>query len=179
MFESSTKVSRAILVTALITVAMGGCDRGHPSAGTETIDQLKQGIETKHPATYYTLAGKLFHDQKKDEAVFWYYLGQLRYRFHLTVSKNLDPSGDPALFGSLSEVLGRPVNQYAFGDIPRLAATIDKVLEWDAAHENGFTPKKGNEASLEQIRSRLLDMKTLILKDQDKIKAQRKATGLQ
>ena len=135
-------------------------------------------IESNHPAAYYQLAAKLFADGKKDEAVFWYYVGQLRYRLHLQTAKNLDPSGDPALFTSLSETVGRPLNEYAFGDIPKLAATIDKVLEWDAAHDNGFTPKKGNENAVEQNRSGLASMKEMLLKDLDKIKAQRKENGL-
>jgi hypothetical protein len=63
---------------------------------------------------------------KRDEAVFWFYAGQLRYRVYLLVNKDkLEPSGDPAVFASLSEEIGRPLNEYAFGDIPQLAKTID------------------------------------------------------
>jgi len=28
------------------------------------------------------------------------------------VNKNIDPTGDPALFSSLFEVVGRPINEY-------------------------------------------------------------------
>ena len=190
---------RSTVLAALMSAALiAGCDR-KPAAtagssassggsGTstqkpntttmETPEQLKAGIEAKHPATYYTLAAKLFEAGQKDEAIFWFYLGQLRYRFHLTASKNLDPSGDPALFGALSETVGRPLNEYAFGDIPKLAATIDKVLEWDAAHDNGFTPKSANQAVLVNTRAGLAGLKTSIVRDQEKIKAQRKANGL-
>src|SRR5690349_19842431 len=110
----------AAIVLVLMGVAMSGCEKSQPTpapgatAGEETPAQMKAGIEGKHPATYYMLAGRLFKDGDKDEAVFWFYLGQLRYRFHLAVATNLDPSGDPALFGSLSEVVGRPLNEYAF-----------------------------------------------------------------
>ncbi len=137
------------------------------------------GIGNQHPAAYYELAAKLFQEGKRDEAIFWFYLGQLRYRFHLEASPGLDPSGDPAVFGSLSEVIGRPLNEYAFGDIPRLAATIDRVLAWDAEHDNGFTQKKGNEAALEKIRAGLAEMKAMIIKQQDEIKRQRQANGLE
>ena len=106
-------------------------------------------------------------------------MGQLRYRFHLAVTKGLDPSGDPAVFASLSEMVGRPLNEYAFGDVPKLAATIDRVLAWDAEHENGFTAKAGNEAALEEIRGGLKEMKETILREQESIKAQRKANGLE
>jgi hypothetical protein len=135
-------------------------------------------LENEHPAAYYRHAAQLFTQGNKDEAVFWFYLGQLRYRFHLNAAKNLNPAGDPALFAALSNDVGQPLNEYAFGDIPKLAATIDKVLAWDAAHENGFTPKRGSEAALQQIRDGLEEMKSVIVRDEAKIKAQRKANGL-
>jgi hypothetical protein len=47
---------------------------------TLSIEQLKSGIENQHPSYFYILAEKLFAVGKKDEAVFWYYAGQLRYR---------------------------------------------------------------------------------------------------
>jgi len=169
-----------IVVAVMATGCNGGNAPGSPTAtSTETVDELKAGIENKHPSTYYTLAKKLFTEGTKDEAVFWFYLGQLRYRFYLKASKNLDPSGDPALFASLSEVVGRPLNEYAFGDIPKLAETIDKVLEWDETHDNGFTPKQGNEELLKSIRDGLAGLKDKILTDQERIKAQRKQNGLE
>ena len=98
---------------------------------TLSIEQLKNDIEKQHPAGLYILAQKLFASGQKDEAVFWYYAGQLRYRVYLTVNQSkLDPAGDPAVFSALTEEIGRPVNEYAFGDIPRLAKTIDAVIAW-------------------------------------------------
>ena len=93
---------------------------------TLSIEQIRNGIENKHPSYFYILAGKLFAAGKKDDAVFWFYAGQLRYRVYLVVNKDkLEPSGDPALFASLSEEIGRPLNEYAFGDISRLTKTIE------------------------------------------------------
>ena len=46
-----------------------------------TVEQLKADIETQHPAAYYVLARKLFDSRLQDEATFWFYAGQLRYRF--------------------------------------------------------------------------------------------------
>ena len=93
---------------------------------TLSIEQLRSTIENQHTSGFYILAEKLFAAGKKDEAVFWFYAGQLRYRVYLLVNKDkLEPSGDPAVFASLSEEIGRPLNEYAFGDIPQLAKTID------------------------------------------------------
>jgi hypothetical protein len=98
-----------------------------------------QELAGQHPAEYYKRAGELFKAGKKDEAVFIFYLGQLRYRTHLLAKRDLDPTGDPAIFASLSEMAGKPINQYAFGDIPSLARTIDAVLAYDTASPDTFT----------------------------------------
>jgi hypothetical protein len=113
-----------------------------------TAEQLQAGIDKRHPAAYYILAGKLFSGGRQDEAVFWFYAGQLRYRFHLSANPGLPPSGDPALFASLSQVIGQPLNEYAFGDLEQLTATIDKVLAWDERIDNGFTSKATHAAVL-------------------------------
>jgi hypothetical protein len=55
---------------------------------------------------------------------------------------SLEPSGYPAVFASLSEEISRPLNEYAFGDIPQLAKTIDAALAWDQSHSNALTPRK-------------------------------------
>lgn len=144
-----------------------------------SIDQLKKGIETRHPAAYYVLAGKLFESGGRDEAVFWFYAGQLRYRFHLAASPDLPKSGDPALFASLSEVIGRPINEYAFGDLPALEATLDKVLAWDERADNGLTSKSAHAAEWKDIRAGLGNMREYIRSNGDQIRAQRKQNGLE
>ena len=53
-------------------------------------------------------------------------------------SPTADPTADPAIFASLSQVIGKPINQYAFGDIPGLARTIDAVLAYDTANPDTF-----------------------------------------
>ncbi len=142
-------------------------------------EQLKKGIEGKHPMTYYFLALKLFDGGKKDDAVFWYYVGQLRYRFHLAANPDLKPSGDPALFTALSHTAGRPLNEYAFGDMPKLVKTIDMVLEWDAKHDNGFTSKAENKEKHDAVRAALVKFKKYVVEHEEDIKKQRKANGLE
>jgi hypothetical protein len=66
---------------------------------------------------------------RKDDAVFFFYLGQLRYRAYLLS----DPKRDRSLFDAMMSAMGPPINQYAFGDIKALIATIDRVIAWDGA----------------------------------------------
>jgi hypothetical protein len=145
----------------------------------QTPAQLKQDIEKKHPAAYYMLAAKLFKDPAtKREALFWFYVGQLRYRYHLAANPDLPPDGDPALFASFSEVIGRPINEYA-GGVPDIwIAEMNHALEWDNAHDNGFTPKTKSPDKYRQIRAGLVSMREQISAMKDKLPEMRRKNGL-
>jgi hypothetical protein len=146
---------------------------------TLSIEQLGSGIENQHPLYFYILAEKLFAAGKNDEAVFWYYAGQLRYRVYLLVSKDkLEPSGDPAAFAALSEEIGRPIDEYAFGDIPQLAKTIDAVLAWDQSHSNALTPHKKYRSQYDQVVAGLTHMRDEMLRKAESIRKTRAANGL-
>jgi hypothetical protein len=172
------RVRIALLAAALalpLSVAHADSSR-QISISPQSPEQLIAGIERKHPAVFYMLAKKLFEAGQKDEAVFWFYAGQLRYRAYLKANPSLDPSGDPALFASLSEVVGRPLNQYAFGDIPKLSASIERALAWDEAQPDLHTPKTPERA---EIVNGLRDMKREILAGADEIRKTRATRGLE
>ncbi|MGA7328253.1 MAG: hypothetical protein WBX25_28135 [Rhodomicrobium sp.] len=161
---------------AVFAAAQGGAhaDIKLPGPPSSAIEQL----DGEHPAEFYKLAAKLFRHGKKDEAVFIFYLGQLRYRARLLAHRDLDPSGEPALFASLSEVVGRPINEYAFGDIPRLLSTIDAVLEYDRTHPDRFTPPSSFPEAWQQTREGLTKSKAKIERTADEIRAVRQKNGL-
>ncbi len=142
------------------------------------IPAMKATIASQHPAAYYELATRLFGEGQQDEAVFWYYAGQLRFRIHLACHPELKPDGDPAVFASLTEAVGRPINEYAFGDPPALAETIGKVLDWDAATENGFTPKSECTDAIAAQRAGLGELQDYVEGNADEIRRQRTANGL-
>ena len=173
-----------MLLSFVLAVATTAALGQQPSQPTDdfnrlTPDELKAGIEDRHPAAYYVLAGKLFREGAPDEAVFWFYAGQLRYRFHLAANPKLPLSGDPALFASLTQVLGTPINEYAFGDLAQLTGTVDKVLAWDEQTGNGFTSKTAHEAAWKNIRGGLVKMREFVIANADKIRAERKQNGLE
>ena len=45
------------------------------------LDELIRIIPDQHPSFYYILARRLFDAGRRDEAVYWFYAGQLRYTF--------------------------------------------------------------------------------------------------
>ena len=126
----------------------------------------------------YEKATRLFQAGQQDEAVYWYYHGQLRFRIYLRAHPELPPDTGPALFASLSEVVGRPLNEYAFGDVPALAATIGRVLAWEAANDDPVTPKARYGAPHREITAGLRQLQTQILAEQDSIRRTRTEHGL-
>lgn len=172
------RIALAAIVLAFLSVAASAQRAPKPADDyvSQSVPQLIAGIEREHPAAFYALAKKLLLAGQRDEAVFWFYAGQIRYRAYLKFNPRLDPSGDPALFASLSEVVGRPINEYAFGHIPSLVAAVDRALAWDAAHADAYAPK-GPER--EQVVDGLRAMKAQVLATADDIRKRRTANGLE
>jgi hypothetical protein len=138
-----------------------------------------EALAGQHPAEYYRRAARLFEAGRKDEAVFVFYLGQLRYRAHLKARPGLKPDGDPALFASLSEVVGRPLNEYAFGDIPALAASLDAVLAYDAANPDRFTAPGEFAVVYAEQHKGLESLRAQIVRDAASIRETRRKNGLE
>ena len=131
------------------------------------------------PPNTTSAPSKLFQEGKKDDAVFVFYLGQLHFRTHLLAKPGGDPTGDPAIFASLSQVIGKPINQYAFGDIPGLARTIDAVLAYDTANPDKFTSPTEFAKIHNDVRDGLTAMKAKMLAEADRIRADRLKNGLE
>jgi hypothetical protein len=170
------KLVRVFALSVIAIAAVSHTLRAEAPVGAPTEVQALSG---QHPAEYYKRAGELFKAGKKADAVFVFYLGQLRYRTFLLAKPGGDPTGDPAIFTSLSQVIGKPINQYAFGDIPALARTIDAVLAYDTATPDTFIPAAEFAKINADVRNGLTAMKTKMLAEADRIKADRVKNGLE
>lgn len=131
-----------------------------------------------HPAEDYRRAADLFRAGRREEATELFYRGQLRARVHLAARPDLPPSGDPALFASLNESLGRPINEWAAGDLPMLVAALDRVLAWHAANDDPHTPKASFPEAHASVRAGLERLRAYFADNADDIRAQRRANGL-
>ncbi len=138
-----------------------------------------QALSGQHPAEYYKRADELFKAGNKDDAVFVFYLGQLRYRTFMLANSGGDPTGDRNLYASLAQGIGKPIDQYAFGDIPTLARTIDAVLAYDGATPDTFAGSANATAAHDNVRGGLAAMKTKMLAEADRIRAERVKNGLE
>ena len=159
----------------VFSLALAPADAQTPAQASEA-----KALAGEHPAAWYKRAAALFQSGKKDDATFVFYLGQLRYRAHLSArSRELRPDGDPALFASLSETIGRPINEHAFGDLPALGRVVDGVLAFDRANPDRFTPPSQYPRAWSGVRNGLAQMKAQLLSQADKIRAQRRRNGLE
>jgi hypothetical protein len=139
---------------------------------------LERRIVGKHPVVYLVYADQLWGAGRSDESVFWYFVGELRYRFYLASNPAIDPTGDPDLFAVFQATLGEPIDLYAGADPDRWAREMDDVLRWDAAHVNGFTSKTTHAKELADVRAGLVKLRDTILKNKPAIEAQREQSGI-
>lgn len=174
------KCAFVLVIAAQATLAAGlGAARVQPAAAFP-VPAEAAALAGQHPAEYYKRAASLFGTGRKEDAIFIFYLGQLRYRAHLTARRaELTPDGDPALFGSLSEVVGRPINEYAFGDIPTLARILEAVLAYDQANPDTFTSPTQFPQAFAGVRNGLAALRTQTLAEADSIRTKRKQNGLE
>lgn len=119
----------------------------------QSVDELREDIERKHPVNYLLLAIQLFDEDEKDEAVKWYYIGQIRLKAHLKANPDLAPSEEPALYGSLKYLIGPLINEHASSDQDNWILLIDSALEWHSENPNYFTPKGKHKEIYEKIRN--------------------------
>ena len=167
---------------ALLVLAVGlSCGQARASTDymNETPATIEAGIEAKHPVAYLVMATKLFQSGQKDEAVFWFYLGQLRYRTHLMARPKLDPTGDAELFSSVFSSMGPAINRYAHADPAKLTKTLDRVLAWDDAHDDTFTSKETYATERESVRKGLIELREYNLAQAEQAKSMRSDNGLE
>ena len=141
--------------------------------------EVESRLAESHPAVLYAYAKRLFEIGRKDDAVVWFYSGQLRFRYHLTANPSLPPDGEPALMASLNATIGQVINEWAGGSPRGWANSIQKALDWDERAPNAVTPKGLNGPALAQLRDGLAGLGHQVLKSEDTIREQRKARGLE
>ncbi len=141
--------------------------------------QVVARLPESHPTVLYAFAGRLFGAGRKDEGVMWFYVGQLRYRYHLRANPDLPPDGEPAIMASLNATLGQTINEWAGGSPEGWARAIDQALAWDEQFPNALTSKERHAAARRQVRSGLEQMRDQIRAEAASIRAQRASRGLE
>ncbi len=114
--------------TRLAIETMQSLSNGSAADRANAIEAVLAKPENYAPPVFYALSHALFSEGRKNDAMFWFYAGQLRARFD--ANRCSDATARQAV-GVLNQTYGTPINQYAFQDIAKLEELIPKVVEWD------------------------------------------------
>jgi len=93
----------------------------------ELVEKVLSNPENYYPPTLYAVSKVLFEKNRKYDAAFWYYTGQIRARIDATLCT--DRSAGSAL-GVLREKFGLYINQYSFSDFDNVRLILKRVYKF-------------------------------------------------
>lgn len=117
-----------------------------------TIEQIIANPNDYNPPVLYALSRALFQQNEKDEAMYWFYVGQLRARYDANIC--LDESAKQAV-GVLNNEYGTEINQFAFQDLTKLEETVNKVVEFVRSNEEKYDHRWINLHGMEAVNAGL------------------------
>ncbi|NLE97534.1 MAG: hypothetical protein GX596_06040 [Propionibacterium sp.] len=94
--------------------------------------------ERFNPQVFYGLSARLVAEERHEDAMFWFYTGQLRARFD--ANRCTDELAG-VVVGRLNDMFGPAVNRYAFQHLDLLESTVGRVLEFDRATAHEYDPR--------------------------------------
>ncbi|HJR13742.1 MAG TPA: hypothetical protein VJ833_07570 [Rhodanobacteraceae bacterium] len=141
-------------------------------------EQIERELPNANPADYLVYSATLWGNGERDKALFWFYVGELRYRFCLKAMQSGAPACDAALFGSLHQEIGSQINLYAGSNPDNYIAQINKALNWDASNPNGYTSKTGYSSDWESTRAGLQELSDYIKTHKAELLAARQQNGV-
>jgi len=80
------------------------------------------------PPALYVLSSVLFEQDKKDDAVFWFYAAQLRGRIDVNICADKTAA---VIIDAMNRKFGPPISQYSSTNLSMLTNTVDRVLMWE------------------------------------------------
>jgi hypothetical protein len=102
----------------------------------QTLDQILNNPNFYNPPVLYAVSRKLFIQEKKDEAMYWFYIAQLRARCDSNLC--LDDSAKQAV-SILNNYYGPDINKYAFQDLNKLEKIVVKVVDFVRTNDGTMT----------------------------------------
>jgi hypothetical protein len=122
----------ASIDTRLAHQTIQSLQRSNAKERSGLIKEITNAPASYAPPVLYLVSSILFEEGKKDDAMFWFYAGQLRGRIDANICA--DKSARQAI-AVLNERFGTPINRYAFRDVAGLTNTVEKVLKWEQKTE--------------------------------------------
>lgn len=115
---------------------------------------VSQNPNKYSPPVLYVLAAMLFEDAKQNEAMYWFYLAQLRARYD--ANRCADETARQAIT-ILNNGFGPPINEYAFKHTDQLKITIANVVKFvqenEELYDNRWINLHGMDAMIGSLSS--------------------------
>jgi len=113
---------------------------------TKAIEQIKASPGKVAPPALCAMSNELFNQGQKDDALFWFYLGQLRARSDANKCNDISARQAVAV---LNSQFGPLINKYAFRNtktdykknLADIKAVAAKVVDWDRKHPREYDPR--------------------------------------
>lgn len=154
------------------TLALSAC-----GSATANVSAPDTSLAAMPWAAFYQKANEEYAAGNRDEAVTFFYVGQLRGRI-VVECQDVPRDREPALIASLNSTVGQTMNEYAGGSPAGWAAAIDRALAYDAANPDPNAPSAECRAERTRQRAGLTGLRDHILANVDQIRQQRTANGL-
>ena len=120
----------------------------------QTVDSILKNPNFYNPPVIYALSRELFNQDKKDDAMYWFYVAQLRARYDANLC--MDNSAKQAV-SILNGEYGPNINKYALQDIDKLEKTVTKVVDFVRANEENYDHRWINLHGMDAVLSGMDD----------------------
>lgn len=175
----TTPVRLVVGAALLLAAGAAGARPIDPDEALKAPDRVVEAcLPDSHPAAYLVYAGRLWYEARRDEAVFWLYVGQIRYRFQLAAHPHADPDPDLARFTHLMDTTGEPIERYAGGNLAKWRTAIARALAWDRDTPNGYTSKTRFAAAWQEARAVLTELSHYLGRHAVEYQRQRELDGI-
>lgn len=99
------------------------------------IDSILNDSNAFSPPVLFLLSNKLFEMNKKDDAAFWFYTGQLRARYDANLCTDESAKSAASI---LSNEYGLKINQYSIQNVNNLEVIINKVVNFVRTNNENY-----------------------------------------
>ncbi|MCJ0742816.1 hypothetical protein [Pedobacter montanisoli] len=120
----------------------------------QIVDSILKNPNFYNPPVIYALSRELFNQDQKDDAMYWFYVAQLRARYDANLC--VDNSAKQAV-SVLNGEYGPDINKYAFQDIDKLEKTVTKVVGFVRANEENYDQRWINLHGMDAVLSGMDD----------------------
>jgi hypothetical protein len=118
----------------------------------QILDRILNNPNYYNPPVLYAVSRELFIQEKKDEAMYWFYVAQLRARYDSNLC--LDNSAKQAV-SILNNYYGPDINKYAFQDLNKLEKTVIKVVDFVKTNEENYDQRWINLHGMDAVQNNL------------------------